>query len=118
MSGSYRITANEVAIGLTMPRAAVEILRQRLTPAAFNRSVMLAEIFSPVNAVECGFLDQVVDRSELDGSARAIAISLVALDAAAHLATKERARQQTLTALREAMESDAAEYDGLLPPPS
>ena len=116
-SGSYRITANEVAIGLTMPRAAVEILRQRLTPAAFNRSVMLAEVFSPVNAVECGFLDQVVDRSELDGSARAVAISLAGLDAAAHLATKERARQQTLTALREAMEADAAEYDGLLRPP-
>ena len=31
--GPYKITANEVAIGLTMPRAAVEICRQRLTPA-------------------------------------------------------------------------------------
>ena len=75
---------------------------------------MLAEVFSPVNAVECGFLDQVVDRSELDDSARALAIALAGLDPAAHLATKERARQQTLSALREAMEADAADYDGLL----
>jgi enoyl-CoA hydratase len=38
-TGDYRIVANEVAIGLTMPHAAVEILRQRLTPACFNRAV-------------------------------------------------------------------------------
>ena len=31
--GPFKITANEVAIGITMPRAAVEICRQRLTPA-------------------------------------------------------------------------------------
>jgi enoyl-CoA hydratase len=54
-SGDYRIattaparlTANEVAIGLTVPRAATEILRQRLTPAAFQRATLLAEVFDP-----------------------------------------------------------------------
>ena len=45
--GAYRITANEVALGLTMPRAAVEICRQRLTPAHFHRAVSLAEVYSP-----------------------------------------------------------------------
>ena len=112
-SGSYRITANEVAIGLTMPRAAVEILRQRLTPAAFNRAVILAEVFSPENAVGCGFLDQVVDRSELSGSAHAAAVGMAGLDAAAHRMTKERARMQVLVALREAMKADGDEYDQL-----
>ena len=61
-AGDYESTANEVAIGLTMPRAAVEILRQRLAPAHFNRAVMLAEPFSPANAVEAGILDRVVPR--------------------------------------------------------
>jgi len=112
-SGSFRLTANEVAIGLTMPRAAVEILRQRLTPAAFNRSVMLAEVFSPLNAVDCGFLDQVVDRSELNETAQAVATGMAALDSVAHRLTKERARGQTLIALREAMKADGVEYDAL-----
>ena len=44
--GPYRITANEVAIGLTMPRAAVEICRQRLAPAHFTRAVGLAEVYA------------------------------------------------------------------------
>ena len=112
-SGSFRLTANEVAIGLTMPRAAVEILRQRLTPAAFTRSVMLAEVFSPLNAVDCGFLDQVVDPSELSDAAQAIAVGMAALDPAAHRLTKERAREQTMAALREAMRADGVDYDAL-----
>ena len=51
-AGPYKLAANEVAIGLTMPRAAIELLRQRLAPAHFNRAVTLAEPFSPENAVE------------------------------------------------------------------
>ena len=37
--GDYRIGMNEVAIGLTVPRFAIEIARQRLTPAYFSRVV-------------------------------------------------------------------------------
>lgn len=37
VSGPYRLTANEVAIGFTMPRTAVEVCRQRLVPGYFNR---------------------------------------------------------------------------------
>ncbi len=108
--GEYKLTANEVAIGLTMPRAAVEILRQRLTPAAFNRAVTLAEPFTPANAVEAGFLDRVVDASELQSSARAIALELTKLDLDAHAASKRRGRARTLEALHGAIEKDYANY--------
>lgn len=57
---SHKITANEVAIGLTMPRAAVEICRQRLAPAHFQRALNLAEPYTPDSAVEAGFLDSAV----------------------------------------------------------
>ena len=70
-AGSYKIAANEVAIGITMPLAAVEILRQRLAPAHFNRAVMIAETFSPDDAVAAGFLDRVVPAAELQDVARA-----------------------------------------------
>ena len=56
-SGAFRIGANEVAIGLTMPLAAVEICRARLSPSHFNRSVINAEMYDPAGAVEAGFLD-------------------------------------------------------------
>jgi len=112
ITGPYRLTANEVAIGLTMPRAAVEILRQRLTPAHFNRAVILAEQFSPEDAVGAGLLDRVVEAPELAGEARSTATVLAGLDRRAHAASKLRAREHTLLALRRAIEADFAELRG------
>jgi enoyl-CoA hydratase len=106
--GPYRITANEVAIGLTMPRAAVVICRHRLTPAAFNRAVVVAEVSSPEAAVAAGFLDRVVPQADLLRTARETAVAVSQLDMAAHAATKLRARQDELDALRDAIEADAA----------
>ena len=107
-AGPYKLAANEVAIGLTMPRAAIEILRQRLAPAHFNRAVTLAESFSPDNAVEAGLLDRVVGASELERVARSTAVALSTLDMEAHAASKLRAREHTLRALRTAIEADDA----------
>jgi enoyl-CoA hydratase len=112
--GPYKLTANEVAIGITMPRAAVEICRQRLTPACFNRAMCLAEVFAPDDAVAAGFLDRVVPAPELAQAAAAVAAELANLDLDAHAATKQRARQPTLIALRDAISTDDAEYQARL----
>ncbi len=112
--GPYKLAANEVAIGMTMPLAAVEICRQRLTPACFNRAVVLAEVFQPEDAVAAGFLDRLVPPAELAEAAAAAAAGLAALDLDAHAATKLRARRLAGTALREAIDSDDAAYRQLL----
>jgi enoyl-CoA hydratase len=108
-AGPFKIGANEVAIGMTVPHAAVEICRQRLTPAHFTRAVITAEIYTPELAVEAGFLDRVVPEPELLTVAQHAANALSALDMTAHAATKLRARHNTLTALRKAIESDAVD---------
>jgi enoyl-CoA hydratase len=107
-SGPFRIGANEVAIGLTMPLAAVEICRARLAPAHFNRSVVNAEMYGPAGAVEAGFLDRVVDEADLVAAAQEAARALATLDMTAHAATKLRARAQALSAIRSAVEEDEA----------
>jgi enoyl-CoA hydratase len=108
--GPFKITANEVAIGLTMPRAAIEILRQRLAPAYFNRAVTIAEPFSPTNGVDAGFLDRVVQAAELQDAARSIAMQVSALDMVAHQASKLRARAATLAAVRAGIDADFAAF--------
>jgi enoyl-CoA hydratase len=109
-AGDFKITANEVAIGITLPMAAVEICRHRLSPAAFSRAAIMAEVFGPQDAVQAGFLDRVVAPGELGDAARAVAGQLANLDLAAHAATKRRARHQLLQALHEAIDADAADY--------
>jgi enoyl-CoA hydratase len=105
-SGPYKITANEVAIGMTLPHAAIEICRQRLAPAHFNRAVVLAEVYSPDNAIEAGFVDRVVTPDAVHDTAREVATELAKLDMAAHAATKQRARGPALQAIRAAIESE------------
>jgi enoyl-CoA hydratase len=110
-AGPYKLTANEVAIGLTMPRAAIEVLRQRLPPAHLNRAVTLAEPFSPEEAVEAGFLDRVVEASELPHVVRSIAVRLCGLDMRAHVASKLRLRGNSLKAIRTAIDADHADLE-------
>ena len=59
-AGDFRIGANEVAIGLTMPRTAIELCRQRLATPYLSRAMVNAEIFDPDGAAAAGFLDRVV----------------------------------------------------------
>jgi enoyl-CoA hydratase len=106
--GAHRIGANEVAIGITMPHFGVEICRQRLAPAHFSRAVALAEIYSPEDAVAAGFLDRAVPEERLGEVARDVAERLALLDRDVHAASKLRARDHTLRAIRAAIEADAA----------
>jgi enoyl-CoA hydratase len=109
-TGPYRIVANEVAIGITMPFFAIEICRQRLTPAAFNRAVMNSEAWAPDDAVGAGWLDRTVPAAELAEAARDKVVELAKLNAAAHAATKLRARAAALQAVRGAIENDEAAF--------
>jgi enoyl-CoA hydratase len=109
-----RLTANEVAIGLTMPRAAITILRQRLTPAAFQRATLLAEVFDPQGAVVAGFLDEVVDVGRFDERITAVAVEFTRLDRDAQRATKRRTRAPLIAALTAAIEDDREELTARL----
>jgi enoyl-CoA hydratase len=104
--GNYRIGMNEVAIGLTVPRFAIEIARQRLTPAYFSRVVMTAEMFAPVEAVTAGFFDRVVPAAALERAAEEAARALSTLNMAAHAATKARARGAVINLIRGMIDED------------
>lgn len=109
VNGNFKYTANEVAIGMTMPSSTIEILRQRVTPAALTRSILLAEVFTPNNAVETGFLDLVVNEDQLMTTAIDFAKSTMSLNANAHAASKKRLRAPVIAAIREGLTKD---YDG------
>lgn len=102
VNGPYKIVANEVAIGLTMPATAVVVCRQRLNPAHFVRAVMQSEQYNPANAVESGWLDQTVAAEDLQQTALEVANRLATLDLKAHYRTKLRSRRKLIRSLRRA----------------
>ena len=104
--GDFLIGLNEVQIGMTMHHVGILLARDRLSPAAFQRSVINAEMFAPQAAMEAGFLDRVVAPDQLMSSAMEVAHQMKKLNAAAHRNTKLKARKALLDALDGAIEVD------------
>lgn len=106
VEGPYKIGLNEVAIGMTMHHAGIEIARARLAPVYFNRSVINAEMFTPESAVAAGFLDIIVPEDQLMERAESEAAKLAQLNLKAHKQTKLKTRAEYLSILDEAIEKD------------
>ncbi len=106
VEGPFLIGLNEVKIGMTMHHVGIALARDRLTPAAFQRSVVNAEMFGPQAAVAAGFLDQVVAADQLMPTAIALAQQLSQLNLKAHAQTKRKVRQALLETLATAIETD------------
>lgn len=98
--GDFRIAANEVAIGLPMPRVAAAMLRHRLHPAAFQRAVVLAEYFDVAAAKNAGFFDTLVEPAALVLHARNLATGYLDLDPTAHRKSKRRIRKALVRQVR------------------
>jgi len=98
--GDFKIAANEVAIGLTMPRVAAAMLRHRLNPAAFQRAVTLSEYFDVDSATGAGFFDELVDPADLIPRAETCAGEFKTLDPLAHTTSKRRIRASLIRKIR------------------
>ncbi len=98
--GDFRIAANEVAIGLPMPRVAAAMLEHRLTPAAYQRAVTLSEYFDVDAAVAAGFFDELVEADALMQRAIEHMQEFIELPAAAHAAAKRRIRRSLIKRIR------------------
>jgi enoyl-CoA hydratase len=118
LSGDHRIGAPksrcqaiEVAIGMTIPISAIEIMRMRLTPAAFARGTSMASTFVGDEAIAAGWLDEIVDADKVLARAQEVAVEAAAtLHAGAHLATKLKARESALKAIRAGIDGLPAEF--------
>ncbi len=104
--GAFSIGLNEVKIGLTLHQVGIALARDRLSPAAFQRSVNNAEMFNPQGALAAGFLDQVVPADQLMTAANAMAQQLKGLNMIAHQKTKLKVRKALLDALDAAIVVD------------
>ncbi len=103
--------AIEVAIGMTIPISAVEIMRMRLTPAAFQRAAALASTYVGEEAIAAGWLDEIVAADHVIARAQEVAReAATTLHTAAHLATKLKARGSALAAIRDGIDGLATEF--------
>lgn len=113
LDGEYQIAANEVEIGLTMPRAALELCAHRLNPASLHAAMLLSERYGPRAAVEAGFLDAVVPREQLEEARRGQLERARGLHPRAFRETKRRAHGTIVRRMRRAVWRDQLEFAGM-----
>ena len=104
--GDFKVSANEVALGLTMPRVAASMLEHRLTPAAYQRAVTLSEFFDVETALKSGFFDELVEPVGLMDRAGKIAEDVKQLHARAHKDSKRRIRAKLIRRIRRSIPLD------------
>lgn len=63
-AGEFKIGMNELAIGVTLPAAGLEIPRGALTPAALRRVALDAKLMDPQTALDIGVLDEIAPDAE------------------------------------------------------
>ncbi|MCT7658287.1 crotonase/enoyl-CoA hydratase family protein [Mycobacterium deserti] len=117
LSGDHRVgsartkcQAIEVKIGMTIPNAALEIMRMRLTPAAFHRGASLASTYVGDDAVIGGWLDALAEPADVLAEAQKAAAEAAQLHSKSHLATKLKARESALRAIRDGIDGLATEF--------
>ena len=103
--GAFKVGLNEVAIGMTLPDFALVLADERLSRRHLYEATSAARVYTPVEAVDAGFLDRVVppDRVVPEAIARATQMAET-LHAKAHANTKRALRKPTVERLRATLE--------------
>jgi enoyl-CoA hydratase len=105
LAGPFRIGLNETAIGIPVPRFAVELARHRLSPAGFAR-IPAAPLFEPEEAMRLGYLDRVLAPEAIEGGVREEAARLRALHMPSFAATKLRTNERAIEAIERALDAE------------
>ena len=106
----YNIQANETAIGMVLPYAALTLMELRLTSSAYQQAVGLSNTFVGETAVAAGWIDELVLPEAVLPRAVEAAREFTDLSQTAHAANKLRARRTGLAALRAAIDDLPAEF--------
>jgi enoyl-CoA hydratase len=116
--GEFKLGLNEVAIGMPVPRFAVELARHRLVTPAFTPAVNHAQVYDPEGAVAVGYLDRTVPADDVVAAAVEHAAHLGAhLRRGAFVATRANARGEALARIRADLVTDLSEFVVELPAP-
>ena len=104
-----KVGLNEVAIKMVLPDWALTISKERLSKRHLQRALVNARITTPRDAVDVGFIDEVVPADDLLDRAVAVATDLAeTLDPSAYARTVQVLRGPVLQVIAEQVASDRA----------
>jgi enoyl-CoA hydratase len=101
-----KIGLNETAIGLAFPPGAFEIARAGLPKRSFARAILEAELYAPRDALDMGYVHEVVPKDTLSGRCKELAKKLGAYPSGAYAHNKAMAQRPFLERCQNEPEED------------
>jgi enoyl-CoA hydratase len=98
--GDFRIWANEIGNGMTIPKAVLEITKIRIKQSHWYRAILHSEPYPIQEAIAPGYLDEVVPQETLMNAALAKAEELAKLPHPFYAITKEWTQTEVLQRIR------------------
>ncbi len=98
--GDFKLGLNETAIGMTLPVFGHQLSQARLSKRHLTAAVIQSRMFSPEEAVDAGFLDQVVAPDEVADTCMEVARQLCALPTATYGQMKRDTREAALATIK------------------
>lgn len=104
--GNFKIGLNEVTIGMPLPLFGMEMARLRLSKRHLLDATAHARIYSPAEAAEIGYLDEVVEADRCLEATLEQARKMAALPNPAYKITKRSVRREALEVIRATFEAE------------
>lgn len=105
-NSKIKIGLNEVHIGMPLPIVGIELARWRLSPNHLSRATTLGNIYTPIEAINAGYLDEIVPGSELLDYSIESAEKYVNIKTKPFYVTKQNERRDVIKACYAGLESD------------
>ena len=103
--GDFKMSLPETRIGMDLPPILVALTTARITPKHLNRVTLLSEVYSPEQAVDAGFIDELVEVGDLESRSREVAEQLAQLPARQFAKNKVALRADTLEIMKTSLAS-------------
>lgn len=104
-----RIGVTELLVGVPFPPAAMEIMRCATAPQYFEEAIFSGTTYPPPQALERGFVHEIVEPDTLIDRAVTVAKTLAALSPLAFAQTKRQTREPALERMDDAETAAAVE---------
>jgi enoyl-CoA hydratase len=101
--GAFKLRLPETAIGMDLPPILVALTASCISIRHLTRVALQSQSYNPDQAVDAGFLDEVVEVDELDERALAVAQQLSELPQTQYAANKLLIRSKTIQAMKDGL---------------
>ena len=105
--GDFKMSLPETRISMDLPPLLLELARSRISRRHMNRVALMSEVYNPEQAIDAGFVDEVVDAGELTARTEAIAAELAQLPQQQFAANKLAIRADSLQIMKNYLANSA-----------